>query len=379
MFKNKLSLLLLLFFAITTNFIFGQISLSENAKISILTCEKGDELYSLFGHTAIRIHDNSNALDVIYNYGTFDFNTENFYLKFIKGDLQYFVTANSFNEFYYQYTAENRSIYEQNLNLTALQKQQLFDALNKSLFTDEKYYTYKFINRNCTNMVVDKINQTLGQNCIVKTTEENQSYREILFPYVENHFYENLGINVIFGKKVDEDGEKLFLPNQLMESLKVTKCNGKLLAEGPQTILKATVKKPNISIWNNFYSFSMIFILLVISGKYWVYATYFIIIGLFGIFLSVVGLYSFHEEVAYNYNVLLFNPLLLFLVFFFWRREYFWVKRMSQVCLTMLLFFVLILINKPNLVMFMPMIICSGMLLFYFLKRSKKELLSSVK
>ena len=379
MFKNKLSFLLLLFVVLNTNFMFGQMPLSENTKVSILTCEKGNELYSLFGHTAIRIHDNLNALDVVYNYGTFDFNTDNFYLKFIKGDLQYFVTANSFNEFFYQYTIENRSIYEQVLKLTAIQKQQLFDALNKSLLTDEKYYTYKFIDRNCTNMVVDKINQTLGQNCIVKTTEKNKSYREILFPYVENHFYENLGINVIFGKKVDEAGEKLFLPNQLMESLKVSKFNGKLIADQPKTILKADVEKPFKSIWNNFYSFILIFILILISRKSWVYATYFIIIGFLGIFLSLVGLYSFHEEVANNYNVLLFNPILLFLVFFFWKKNYVWVKRTTQISIVMLVFFVIIMINKPDLGMFTPMIICSGMLLYYFLKRSKRELLSSIK
>ena len=379
MFKNKLSFLLLLFVVLNTNFMFGQMPLSENTKVSILTCEKGNELYSIFGHTAIRIHDNLNALDVVYNYGTFDFNTQNFYLKFIKGDLQYFVTANSFNEFFYQYTIENRSIYEQNLKLTTIQKQQLFDALNKSLLTDEKYYTYKFIDRNCTNMVVDKINQTLGQNCIVKTTEKNKSYREILFPYVENHFYENLGINVIFGKKVDEAGEKLFLPNQLMESLKVSKFNGKLIADEPKTILKADVEKPFKSIWNNFYSFILIFILILISRKSWIYATYLVIIGLLGIFLSLVGLYSFHEEVANNYNVLLFNPILLFLVFSFWKKNYVWVKRTTQISIVMLVLFIIIMINKPNLGMFTPMIICSGILLNYFLKRSKRELLSSIK
>lgn len=379
MFKNKLSSLLLLFFGLTTNFIFGQMPLSENAKVSILTCEKGNELYSLFGHTAIRIQDNSNALDVVYNYGTFDFNTKNFYLKFIKGDLQYFVTANSFNEFFYQYTLENRSIYEQNLNLTTIQKQQLFEALNKSLLTDEKYYTYKFIDRNCTNMVVDKINQTLGQNCILKTTEKEQSYREILFPYVEKHFYENLGINVIFGKKVDELGEKLFLPNQLLESLKISKFKEELIADQPKTILKATVEKPFKSIWNNFYSFVLIFILITISRKSWIYATYFLIIGFLGLFLSLVGMYSFHEEIANNYNVLLFNPLLLLLVFFIWKKKFVWVKRITQTCIVMLGFFIIIMINKPNLLLFMPMIICSGILLYYFLKRSKRELLSSIK
>ena len=379
MFKSKLSIIFLLLFVLKNNFVFGQIPLDKNAKISILTCEKGNELYSLFGHTAIRIQDASNDLDVVYNYGTFDFATENFYLKFIKGDLRYFVTANAYNEFFYEYTIENRSIYEQTLNLTTIRKQQLFDALNKSLMTDEKYYTYKFIDRNCTNMVVDKINQTLGQNCIIKTTEKGKTYREILFPYVENHFYENLGINVIFGEKVDEDGKKLFLPNQFMESLKVSKFNGKPVAEAPRTILKATPQQPEKSFWNNYYSFCLIFILITISRKSWIYLSYFAIFGLFGLFLALVGLYSFHQEVAYNYNVLLFNPLLLALIVCFWTKKFVWVKRIAQFSLILLALFTIILLNKPNLIMFLPMIICSGILLFYFFRKSKRELLSAIK
>jgi len=379
MFKSKVSYKLLLFFLLQSFIFYGQIPLAKTAEVSILTCEKGNELYSLFGHTAIRIKDEANALDVVYNYGTFDFNTENFYLKFIKGDLQYFVSAYSFNEFYYEYTLENRSIYEQKLNLTLAQKQQLFEALNKSLLSDEKFYTYKFIDRNCTNMVVDRVNQTLGQNCIVKTTEINQSYRTILFPYLENHFYENLGINIIFGKKVDENGEKLFLPNQFMESLKVSKFNGKLISENPKTILQAKPEQKDLSIWNNYYSFCLVLLLILLSRKTWIYLSLITVLGLLGIFLSTVGFYSFHEEVAYNYNILLFNPLLLILTIFFWKKNYFWVMRIVQICLVCLVVLVIVLLNKPNLVMFLPMIIFSVIILFTFLKKSNQQLLSSIK
>lgn len=379
MFKSKTSYLLLLFFLLQFSFIYGQMPLAKTAKISILTCEEGDELYSLFGHTAIRIKDEANALDVVYNYGTFDFKTERFYLKFIKGDLKYFVSAYSFNEFYYEYTLENRAIYEQKLDLTMLQKQQLFDALNKSLLSDDKFYTYKFINRNCTNMVVDKVNQSLGKKCLVKTTEQNESYREILFPYLENHFYENLGINIIFGKKVDENGVKLFLPNQFMESLRVTKYNGKLFAEEPKTILKASIENKEKSLWNNFYTFCLALFLIFISRKVWLYLSFFMMLGFLGLFLSTIGLYSLHEEVTYNYNILLFNPLLLILIIFYWQKNYIWVKRMALICLFCLVIMLIVLLNKPNLLMFLPMITCSGVLLYYFMRRSNQELLTTIK
>lgn len=379
MFKNKLYVFLFFFSVLFCGWSFAQMPLSKNAKISILTCGEGNELYSLFGHTAIRIQDATNALDVVYNYGTFDFGTENFYLKFVKGDLQYFVSACSYNEFFYQYTLENRSIFEQSLNLTAIQKQQLFEKLNKSLLTDEKYYTYKFIDRNCTNMVVDKVNQTLGQDCIVKTTEKGESYREILFPYLQNHFYENLGINIIFGKKVDEDGKKLFLPNQFMKSLAVAQLNGKSISETPKTLLKATPEKTVFSLWNNYYTFCLLLFLIVISRKRWVYLSFFGFFGLLGVFLSLVGFYSFHEEVAYNYNVLLFNPILLLLIFFYWKKNFVWVKRISLFSLILLGLFAVVLANKPNLTMFLPMILASGIMLFMFYRESKKTLLPSVK
>ena len=78
-------------------------NLSKDAVVSVLTCGKGNELYTVFGHTAIRIKDSINNLDVVYNYGAFDFRVENFYLKFVKGDLQYFMNASSFDEFIYEY------------------------------------------------------------------------------------------------------------------------------------------------------------------------------------------------------------------------------------------------------------------------------------
>ena len=122
--------------------------LSPKATVSVLTCATGNESYSLFGHTAVRIADPEQFLDVVYNYGAFDFSTPNFVAKFAKGDLQYFVVADSFSEFIGRYQYEGRSVYEQKLRLSLPLKQQLFDQLNKTLQSEERFYTYKFIDRN---------------------------------------------------------------------------------------------------------------------------------------------------------------------------------------------------------------------------------------
>jgi hypothetical protein len=372
--RIKITLFFLLFLIFNTNQSFAQLSLSENTKVSILTCDKGNELYSLFGHTAIRINDPNNSLDIVYNFGAFDFRTENFYLKFIKGDLQYFVTAYSFSDFYYEYTIENRSIYEQVLNINNVQQQVLFDDLNNTLFSDKKYYTYKFIDRNCTTMVVDKINHILNGNYIVKTTEKNKTYREILFPYINHLFFENLGINIIFGEKVDRLGQKLFLPFQFLESLKVTTVNKTPLVDNTEILLKAKEFKSITSLWNNIYFFSLIILLIIVSKKKWSYIGFLSVLGCFGVFLSLVGFYSFHQEVTMNYNTLLFNPSLLFLSFFIVKENKEWIKKICIFNLVCLGIFSMVLINKPNLVMFSPMIIASAVIHFYFLRKAKLKL-----
>ncbi|WP_321539153.1 lipoprotein N-acyltransferase Lnb domain-containing protein [Flavobacterium piscinae] len=165
--------------------------MSSEAKISVLTCGSGEELHSIFGHTAIRIQDQKQGIDIVYNYGMFDFNTPNFYLKFVKGDLYYYVAKGSFEHFMYSYRMENRSVYEQELNFSSAQKQQLFDELEKSLYSEERFYLYKFIDKNCTTMVVDKINKQLKQPSIVKIGNTTQSYRHVLNPFMDKLFIKN--------------------------------------------------------------------------------------------------------------------------------------------------------------------------------------------
>ena len=176
-------------------------SLTEASKVSILTCGTGNESYSLYGHTGIRIKDSLRGIDIVYNYGAFDFDTPNFMLKFVKGDLQYFVTTNSYQDFEYSYKYENRSIYEQELNISIEKKQELYKNLNSSLFSDDRFYTYKFIDRNCTTMVIDKINEILGEEIITTVKPIAFSYRDILYPYLENHYFEKLGINIIWPRE----------------------------------------------------------------------------------------------------------------------------------------------------------------------------------
>ena len=215
--------------------------LTDQAKISVLTCGSGNELYSIYGHTGLRVIDVGNDLDIVFNYGNFDFATDNFYLKFVKGDLQYFVAACSFQDFMYEYQVTNRQVWEQNLLLSDIQKQKLFDEINKTLFSNEKFYTYKFIDKNCTTMVLDKINSVFGSEIVTKKTNIDVSYRTILYSFLDNHFWENFGINIIFGYKVDNDAQKLFLPEELMSNISASKFNNNPIAEKSIVLNKKSI------------------------------------------------------------------------------------------------------------------------------------------
>lgn len=344
--------------------------LSPKATVSVLTCATGNESYSLFGHTAVRIADPEQFLDVVYNYGAFDFSTPNFVAKFAKGDLQYFVVADSFSEFIGRYQYEGRSVYEQKLRLSLPLKQQLFDQLNKTLQSEERFYTYKFIDRNCTTMVVDLLNQTIGTKAITKKDATKKTYREVLFPYFKNHFYEQLGTSIIFGTKVDQKATTLFLPFDLLESLKITKYKNEPLSEPVVSLLTVAPTTPH-SWWNNAYTYGAFLLLLVFWKKRSVGLLFLTVMGILGLFFLFMGWYSLHPELANNYNVLLFNPTLLVLVFFVLQKNIKAIKWLSYVNWGCFLLYTIVLINKAPFWFLLPLIGVTSLVVYRINKENR--------
>ena len=357
-------LLFLAFIFINVSSFAQNITLSDNAKVSIFTCGRGDELYTTFGHTAIRIKDETSNIDVVYNYGAFDFNTDNFYLKFVKGDLQYFINATSFEDFIYEYQMEKREVIEQTLNFSTSQKQQIFELLNASLFSEERSYTYKFIDRNCTTMVVEKINKIIGKELIQKVDDTSISYRQLLYPYFANHFYYKLGINIIFGSKTDSKAIKLFLPSELMHSLDKLIINGTPLVSKKETLVQGNDIITKFYFGESIYFIALLLFVLTITNNKKVFKTYLFISGLLGLFLSLVGLYSLHKELLWNYNALLFNPLFLLIPFL----KVQWYRKLIQICFVLIGIYLIILITKPHILLMVPFIITT----IYFLWKLQK-------
>ena len=228
--------------------------------------------------------------------------------------------------------------------LSTTQINQLFQQLNTSVYSNERFYTYKFIDRNCTTMVVDKINSTLG-NEYIKSQTSNQSYREILYPYMSD-FYMKLGIQLIFGTKVDQPATRLFLPYEFKKSLSKTKISEK------------SIEKTNVPFnWlNSIYSLIGVLLILVFLNKKWIKISYFIAAGTLGIFFSLVGLYSLHEEILWNYNILLFNPLLLIFSWYYWKNNSLKIVLFGKICLAFLIGYFIYMLNKIHLEIVWPFI-----------------------
>ncbi len=365
--------ILFLFAVLYSSVAFSQMpQLSPQTQVSIFTCDRGTELYSTFGHTALRIQDTENALDVVYNYGYFDFRTENFYMKFVKGDLQYFMKVTSYEEFVFSYQTERREVIEQTLNFPLAKKQELFDALNKALTSDGKFYTYKFIDRNCTTMIMDKINGLYGSKAIQKVDDKTISYRTLLYPYFENYFWYKLGINIVFGAKTDKDAEQLFLPVELMHSLDKATYDGKPLVSKKEVVIQGETIEPEFSFFDSIYLIAAILLIIILINSKALFKSYLFIIGIFGIFLCLIGLYSQHSELLWNYNMLLFNPLFLLIPF----AKNSFLKKLNIGLLLLLLIYCIIMVTKPHLMIMLPFILAHGYML---LKLDGKKLLPFVK
>jgi len=280
-------------------------TLTENAEICVLTCGTANEMHTLFGHTALRIKDNDQNLDVVYNWGMFDFKTPNFLAKFIKGDLLYYLDVDRFDEFLDDYTFDNRQVFEQQLNLSYDQKLKIWDEINRQLKSDERFYTYGFIRNNCTTKVVDVINKVIDKPLAVDFPSNNHSYRYILNDGLENHYFEKLGINLLFSYPTNKKADLIFLPLKFKDGIAFNKSILK-----SEKKLNTVNKKEKKFSFNSVYTLWLIVIVLALGilnrkARLW----YFGFTAIFSLFLLTISLYTNHAELHFNALTLFYNPL----------------------------------------------------------------------
>ena len=188
--------------------------------ISLLTCTPGQELYSRYGHTAIRVQDTEKHSDFVFNYGTFTFNTDHFYWKFVKGETYYQLGIDPTSWFIEENTLENRTVYEQRLNLTEEQTQAVAEALWTNFRPENRSYLYNFVFDNCATRPYYLLKNVLGDSiCSTYAEWEGVTYRNYIQHYTGKDSWEDFAINMIFGPRADQpmtNEDRLFLPEALM-------------------------------------------------------------------------------------------------------------------------------------------------------------------
>ena len=334
--------------ALISTEVWGQSSQSElpvvnpmdSVEISLLTCQPHDEVYSLYGHTAIRFHDarKDKMIDVAFNYGVFDFKKSLFVLRFVFGLTDYELGAYPYRFFVQEYRQFGCLVTEQVLNLTSEEKQRLQDALAENLKPENKIYRYNYFYNNCTTKARDVIEQCInGKIEYAERENYTPSHRDMVHEMTRNNPWSRFGNDILLGIKADKtttQREQEFLPHHLMYDFDHAQIyeNGQYR---PLVKERRIAVPAGVQIVKSGFSLTPIqcFIILLVVGVIifvieWRLRRAFLlwdlllmtVTGTIGIMLTLM-IFSQHPTVSLNLQIILFNPLPWFFLWPIIRRR----------------------------------------------------------
>lgn len=352
--------------------------------ISLITCGTGEELYSSFGHTAVRIKDSTQGMDRVYNYGTFNFGDPDFYTKFTLGKLPYYLDRDNFADFIQVYIYEKRTVDEQELKLTGDQKKKIIDYLENNLKPENRAYAYDFLFDNCATRVRDIFPGALGSGFKWGNVlgDKRISYRNMLDRYLAARHWTRFGINLLLGSKVDSlmtDEGAMFLPDFLYKGMEDATIDGQLITLPNRAIVEKTQQPKIIGFNTPFWTFTAVLFLLVIS--YFVPALaglkkvmnflLLFVTGLLGCFMLFMWLGTNHQSCSYNWNILWAFPLNIFVAFAAFRHRK-WLRMYALIAISLLIVALLITVIGIQQLPLMEIIPILAALMFVFMDMYKK-------
>ena len=176
---------------------------TDSIRFSLLTCAPGTEIYSLFGHTAIRYENYTRRIDVVFNYGMFSFNTPNFIFRFVAGETDYQLGITP-----YSYAMRGSSVYQQVLNLTQSEKERLLTILENNYLPENRIYRYNYFYDNCTTRARDKIEECIEGKVVYPDSLSGKSYRSIVHEFTAGSPWDEFGIDLCLGAEADKEINK---------------------------------------------------------------------------------------------------------------------------------------------------------------------------
>ena len=313
-------------------------TLSPAARVSLITYGPGDDdISSVFGHTEIRIVDPALGIDRDYSYGGFDYRADYFIIKFLRGTLPYFLDVHNLYQVMYYYQQTNRSIREQQLNLSPSQRQRLFADLEENYLPQNRYYRYKFYYDNCATRPRDMIVAACGDSLTIPSRSRmtGKSYRDWMNDYLNERPWYQLGMNLAIGWPANEqtDGwHAMYLPNQVFDQFaqaSVRQATGQIvpLVQGEQTIFAAqkTFRQQVPFIFDPDVVFTILGIIVAlftirrykVAGKVdrWLDRLLFGVSGFLGWFLLILWIIRDDGVTSWNPTLLFLMPLHLPLIY----------------------------------------------------------------
>jgi hypothetical protein len=343
----------IILFTLLTSAASGQ-NLSEQATISVVTLGPFQgELFTAFGHSSFRIHDPVQKIDDAYHYGVFDFDQPNFYLNFARGYLYYSLGINDFQPFQNYYIYYNRKVHEQVLNLTAAQKQKLFDYLKWNALPENVQYRYDYFYNNCATKIRDVVVDALGKEVSFDGSYITTDYtiRELTDIYLKHQPWGDLAIDIGLGLPIDKraaPSEYVFLPDYVESAFDHASIlqNGSVVPLVKEKILvyDPREEEPPTGPPHPLYVFGCVALVCLLVSildykrkrlSLWLDVIVFGTTGFVGLTLLFLWLFTDHNDSAYNFNLLWAIPTNFVVLFAFvrkplWLEKYFLVIAILQ-------------------------------------------------
>ena len=381
-FKTTFLLLFFPFWAFSNSLnISGNI---ESTEISVLTCDPGNEIYSLFGHSALRIKNPINGQDLVVNWGLFEFSESQFQFgyDFAKGRLKYYMGIQLMSNFITEYRRSKRGIREQVLNLSNQEKYQIIQLLEENYKPENRKYKYEFFYDNCSSRLRDIIKKVFKENInFYQSPKSNKfTFRETIHLYLESFPWLKLGIDLVLGKKIDKlvsNENLMFLPLNVEEIFdkSLVENNGSIknLVKSKNTLIESFENKNKL---NNigFYSWILLAITLSLivfkldkALRVWSSLNLFII-GLLGIVLVFMWIGTDHNATKMNFNLLWASPFHFILIFYLikesWNNFTYWYLILSLILIFTTILFWFTLTQEFN--SFVKPIILELVIIYYY-------------
>ena len=313
-----------------------QAQLSDDAQISIITCDAGQDLYSSFGHSAFRVQDSANGINWVYNYGTFDFNTPNFYYKFAKGKLLYSLSVSTFSDFLFTYELENRWVKEQILKLNPQERNNLFRFLENNRKPENRDYKYDFLFDNCATKLPQILKKVLGNNLEYhgEHLKNHLTFRDLIHQNLLTNSWSSFGIDLALGSVIDRKAapeEYMFLPKYVMLQMQNTTLAANPLVLRERSVLDYSDKRFNYNFGLSPLFWLLLLLLFTLAISYidlrngtrsrWLDFFLFLITGSAGLLIFFLWFLTDHSSTANNFNILWAFPFNIAACYFLLRKD----------------------------------------------------------